>query len=286
MNKIIIDTDIGSDVDDALAVSMLLGTSQVEVLGITTVYGDTKLRAQIAMHICSLLDKNLPIYPGVSNPISGREVWMTGQEGRGLENLFNSEINKKSAIDFLVESVNNKPNQIEILAIGPLTNIATAINSSNNFAENVKCLWIMGGDFISPKSEHNFKCDSSAAKIVIESDFPIYILDLPSSQKTIIRKAEIDEIRRIGKIGDFLYEEIMKWIIPRSQDWTIPHDPIAALGIVLPNLFEFSSSGKVEIDGEGRSTWHEMESGNVRRIWPKNPEVAVQQMIKLIAANN
>ena len=79
MNKLILDTDIGTDVDDALALAVLLGSKDIDLLGITTVYGDTKLRAQIAMHLSTLARRAVPTYAGLEKTISGKEVWVTGR---------------------------------------------------------------------------------------------------------------------------------------------------------------------------------------------------------------
>lgn len=283
MHPIILDTDIGSDVDDALALAMLLGCDSINLLGITTVYGDTKLRAQIAQHLCDIASRSFPTFTGVQTPLSGREVWVSGSEGKDFLYLSNYQPEAKSAVDFLIETVNSAPGQIEILAIGPLSNIATAIQQSMNFTHNLKHLWIMGGDFTESKVEHNFKCDVTAAKVVMESSIPITILDLPSSQKTIIESTEIEEIKNSGKLGDILYSQIMNWIRPRQQDWTTPHDPIASLAIIRPDLFEFSAKGSVTIAQDGMSTWIISPTGNVQKMTPSKPVEAVKAMISLIA---
>ena len=64
MHTIILDTDIGTDVDDALALTVLLGSQEVDLIGITTVYGDVRLRSQIAMNLCSMVNKEIPTYMG------------------------------------------------------------------------------------------------------------------------------------------------------------------------------------------------------------------------------
>ena len=282
MHKVILDTDIGTDVDDALALAVLLGSQRVDLLGITTVYGDTTLRAKIAMHICKLVQRSIKTFAGESVPISGREVWMSGSEGKNYPDLNQFITESQSAVEYLVKAIESNPNSISIIAIGPLTNIARAIQSSKNFEKGVKHLWIMGGDFTQSRVEHNFKCDPDAAKIVLESKIPISILDLPSSQKTIIRTDEIAQIGKAPLLGSLLHSEIMSWIRPRNQDWTIPHDPIAVLALLAPEFFETSSVGHVTIDADGLSFWNESESGNVRLLDPIHPELAVQKMIELI----
>jgi purine nucleosidase len=283
MHTIILDTDIGSDVDDALALAMLLGSDSIDFLGITTVYGDTKLRAQIASHLCHLANRSIQVFAGLEKPLSGREVWVSGSEGKAFSNLDQYAPENKSAVDFLVEKVNQNPGQIEVIAIAPLSNIASAIKQSESFATNVKQLWIMGGDFTKDKIEHNFKCDVAAAKIVLESNISITILDLPSSQKTIIKKDEIEKIKSSGKLGPTLHSEILNWIQPRRQDWTTPHDPIAVLAMLTPEFFDFSENGSVKIDENGLSEWRLTKDGNVKKISPSLPSEAVNAMISLIA---
>ena len=282
MHKVILDTDIGTDVDDALALAVLLGSNEVDLLGITTVYGDTQLRSTIAIHICELVKRAVQTFVGESQPISGREVWMSGSEGKNYKNLSSLNPNPKSAVEYLIQTVNASPQSIEIVAIGPLTNIARAIEASPDFVKNIKRVWIMGGDFTQTKVEHNFKCDTAAAKIVLESQIPISILDLPNSQKTIIRMPEIDRIKDAPILGQLLYLEIMSWITPRNQDWTIPHDPIAAIAMLAPKSFDASPLGQVNINSDGKSFWKESLSGNVTLLTPNDPEKAVEIMLELI----
>ena len=282
MHKVILDTDIGTDVDDALALAVLLGSQTVDLLGITTVYGDTQLRSKIAMHICELVKRTVDTYFGESLPISGREVWMSGEEGKNYKDLNRFNPESQGAVEYLVETIASNPNSIDIVAIGPLTNIARAIQISQDFESQVKRVWIMGGDFTQSRVEHNFKSDIDAARIVLESNMQISILDLPNSQKTIIRTEEIDQIGRAPQLGPLLHSEIMSWIQSRNQDWTIPHDPIAALALLAPEFFETSLTGQVKIDADGMSFWKESELGNVKLLNPIDSESAVQRMVELI----
>ena len=282
MHKVILDTDIGTDVDDALALAVLLGSKDVDLLGISTVYGDTQLRSKIAMQICELVHRSVDAHVGESLPFSGREVWMSGIEGKNYKDLDRFIPESQDAVEYLVEAISSNPNSIDIIAIGPLTNIARAVQISKDFESQVKRVWIMGGDFTQSRVEHNFKCDIDAAKIVLESKLPISILDLPNSQKTIIRMQEIELISKAPHLGPLLYSEIMSWIQPRNQDWTIPHDPIAALALLAPEFFETSLAGEVKINAEGMSFWDESLIGNVKLLNLIHPELAVKRMIELI----
>ena len=90
-------------------------------------------------------------------------------------------------------------------------------------------------------------------------------------------------IKSSGKLGDILYSQIMNWIQPRQQDWTTPHDPIASLAIIRPDLFEFSAKGSVTIAKDGTSTWKISPNGNVQKMAPSKPVEAVAEVISLIA---
>ena len=284
MHKIILDTDIGTDVDDALALAVLLGSKDVDLIGITTVYGDTRLRSQIAMSLCTMASRDKPTFMGEGATISGDAVWVSGLEGKNFTDLESFTPQPKSAVDFLVESVTAQPGSIDLIAIGQLTNIARAIQSSKDFEKCVKRVWIMGGDFSQLRVEPNIKCDVDAAKVVLESNLPISMLDLPHSQKTIINMQEIEQISKAPVFGPLLHAEIISWIESRNQDWTIPHDPIAFLSLLNPEYFETSAVGQVRIDPDGFSFWSESPNGNVVLVNPIHPKAAVQRMIELITS--
>lgn len=281
MQNVILDTDIGSDVDDALALAVLLGAKNLNLHSITTVYGDTSLRAKIAAALCRHVGRDIPIFAGASTPLSGKAVWTSGREGANFDALDHLSISTLSANDHLLGSVEDLPD-LHIVAIGPLTNIAHALMRSPIFEKRVKALWIMGGNFSSHKPEHNFSCDSAAAEVVFKSSIPTFIVDLPTSQQTNLNKSDIERIERAGKLGPTLFKEIKSWIEPRGQDWTTPHDPLLALALVEPEQFTQSRAGFVSITGDGTSTWSENKAGNVRLLSPRNPSLAVEAMISYI----
>ena len=129
----IVDTDIGSDVDDAMVLSAVSRFSSLSLIGVTCVYGDVSLRAKIALkYLWGSGLGEVPVYCGESSPISGREVWHSGLEGTALGEL--SEFaGRDGGVDFLVRSAREFAGELEILAIGPLTNIARAMEADNGF---------------------------------------------------------------------------------------------------------------------------------------------------------
>ena len=119
MRPVILDTDIGSDVDDILALVMVAKAAELDLVGITTVYGDTMLRAKIARATCLMLERSdIDIIPGAPKPISGRQVYWAGHEGEGIPDLETISINyAMKAEAYLVEKASALAGEIEILAM-------------------------------------------------------------------------------------------------------------------------------------------------------------------------
>ena len=145
------DTDIGSDIDDVLALLLLLHLQGVSLLGVTTVYGNVLLRAKIARRIIQTAGKDVPVIVGTGIPMeSPRPVWHTGEEGMGL--ITDEEIKappstfklSDNAPAFLVDQVMRRPGQVTILAVGALTNIALVLELEPRLTSAVRRLVFMG----------------------------------------------------------------------------------------------------------------------------------------------
>jgi purine nucleosidase len=242
MRPVILDTDVGSDVDDLLALVMLAKSPELDLVGITTVYGDTILRARIARAMCDLLERpDMDIIPGAPKPISGRQVYWAGDEGEGIPDLEAIPIESaKKAEVYLVEKATERAGEIEILAIGPLTNIANAIQLSMEFTKQVKRLWIMGGSYWLERPEHNVKCDADAAQIVFDSGIPITAVGLDLTLRVWITEKDVKRISDSPhELGKVLENQIRAWWASRALDRNHPHDPLAALSMIRPDLFRF-----------------------------------------------
>ena len=149
--RILLDTDIGSDIDDALALLLLLHMQDVELLGVTTVYGNVELRAKIAKRILQAAGVNVPVVVGEPNPLASPEpIWHAGVEGVGL--LSAAEIDapisefdvQYDAPAFIARQAMSSPEKITIVAIGALTNIAEALEREPGLSGTVDRLVLMG----------------------------------------------------------------------------------------------------------------------------------------------
>ena len=146
MRPVIFDTDIGTDVDDILALVILAKAPELKLLGVTTVYGDTPFRAKIALATLQKLNKTaISVIPGEQETISGRQIHWAGHEGEGICELEKITIaSKKSVPDYLCETARELDGELEVIATGPLTNIAKAIEVSPENFRRIKHLYIMG----------------------------------------------------------------------------------------------------------------------------------------------
>ncbi len=131
MLRLVLDTDIGTDVDDCLALALVLTSPEIHLKGVTCVYGDVLLRSRMARKLLNLRGcTSTPVFAGADQPILGLQpVHWEGHEGAGLldadDQVLTSE--PEHAVDYLVRTVMNNSGQIHLAAIGPLTNIALAL---------------------------------------------------------------------------------------------------------------------------------------------------------------
>ncbi|MFG1704371.1 nucleoside hydrolase [Nonomuraea sp. M3C6] len=281
--RVIFDTDIGSDVDDALALAVLLGSPEVDLLGCTTVYGDTLLRARLAKRLVRLADRSLTVVPGAAKTLTDRPVWWAGHEGRLFADLDTEEVDAGDAVSYLVEEVSRAPGQVNVVAVGPLTNIARAMTVSPTFARDVRHLWIMGGRFDDAKPEHNLKCDPEAAAIVFDSGAPITVTGLEITTTVRLDGADVSAIAGAGALGEALKAEIEQWWRFWKAEWNSPHDPITVLTMLVPELFEFSPEGRVAIGTDGSSTF-EPGGGRTRISTSAEAGQVAREIVRRIVA--
>ncbi|WP_433674237.1 nucleoside hydrolase [Microbacterium gorillae] len=268
LHRVILDTDIGSDVDDLMALALILGTPTVDLVGITTVYGDTALRARLAQRVLTLAGADAPVHAGIQKPLSGRDVWWAGHEGDLYPELEKDTYDSDDAVRFLVDTVTASPGELDVIAIGPLTNIAAAITADPAFASSVRHLWVMGGDFAAGEAEHNFVSDVDAATIVFDAGIPTTITGLEITRQLQIARDDLDRIAAAGDLGATIRAEIEQWWAFWNTEWNVPHDPITVLTLTEPHLFTLSSPGHVKIgsgDTLGVSTLN-LERGATRVV--------------------
>ncbi|MDP9380673.1 MAG: nucleoside hydrolase [Chloroflexota bacterium] len=246
--RVILDTDIGSDVDDILALSLILCSPELKLEGVTCVYADVQLRARMALKLLRLAERSdVPVMAGVSNPLLGlAPVYWAGHEGVGLLEPEDDGLlpSPEHAADFLVRAVMENPGEIQLIAIGPLTNVALAFLREPKLPRNLARLVIMGGaarvaaraaDL--PLSEHNIRCDPEAAHIVLSAGAPTTVIPLDVTQRVLIRLDGVERIRAGGApFHDAVARQVELYPRYKERGSTFLHDPLAVASVILPDL--------------------------------------------------
>lgn len=254
--RVILDTDIGSNVDDALALAVLLGSPDVELVGCTTVYGDTLLRAWLAKRLLRLAGRRAPVVPGQETTLAGRAAWWAGHEGALFDDLAHEAVDDEvDAAGFLTRGVAAAPGQVDVVAIGPLTNLARAVRADPAFHRRVRHVWIMGGRFDGGGAEHNIASDPEAAAVVLASGAPTTVTGMEITTTIRFGAREAEVIEAAGELGRALAAEMRQWWQFRATDSSSPHDAITALTMLEPHLFTFSPYGTVTVTPAGETVF-------------------------------
>jgi len=242
--KFIIDADTGSD--DAVAILMALRDPRVEVLGVTVVSGNVPLKQGIinTLSTAELCDVEVKVFAGADKPLTReyRELYtleefqahvqtlspdsITAQCVHGVDGMGDIGIEPKNkkheeedAIEYLVNSFNNNPNEITLVTLGPLTNIAKAIQKDSSIVDKIKHCYVMGGTSdgtgnVSAAAEYNIWVDPEAAQIVFNSGLAITMVGWDNSYKyAMLKDKEINDLKSLNtKYADFCVD-IQKTLI-------------------------------------------------------------------------
>src|SRR5450432_2830995 len=196
--KIIIDTDIGDDVDDAFALALAVQSPELEILGVTTTFGDTEARARITDRFLEELGRaEIPVLAGkpsaTKNPMSQR---------RYADAAHFTKPSHADAVDFLLDQIRRHPGEITLIAIGPLMNVGAAIDKDAATFRKLKRVVLMGGSIkrgygdlgytaaVEPMPEWNILNDIPSAQKLFTSGVPLFVMPLDSTQ------LKLDEVKR------------------------------------------------------------------------------------------
>jgi inosine-uridine nucleoside N-ribohydrolase len=259
-HHVIFDTDFAlPPQDDGLALAFALNSPELDIVGITTVAGNFNVARATAdaLRMVEIAGRErIPVYGGASRPLAHlKDEYATTHYGKWWSDdpapapaggFAKKAVEKEAASDFIVRAVSERPGQIEILAIGPLTNIALALKRQPAIARTIKHLVIMGGAIaalpdgagnITPNAEFNFWVDPEAARIVLRSGIPIELSPLNVSRKTSFDRASFEGLVKANTPITRLIDAQMR---PRytSDSRYHPHmyDEVAAASLADPTI--------------------------------------------------
>lgn len=183
---VIIDTDIGDDIDDVFAVGLALSSPELHILGITSAWGDTELKARLLDRLlCETGRTDIPVAVGIPGKGTFTQAQWAGRQ---------PEKSHPDAINFLLNQIKQHPGEITLIGLGPLTNVDAAIKRDPETFRKLKRVVIMGGSVRlgyndlgfnpshGPDAEYNIAMDPPAAQALFTSGVPLYVMPLDSTQ--------------------------------------------------------------------------------------------------------
>jgi inosine-uridine nucleoside N-ribohydrolase len=247
---IILDTDIGDDIDDALALALALQSPELDVRAVTTVIDDTDRRTRLAWKQLGIYNRqDVPLGTGASEPFLDP---VRTTRARQFEVLTPQDTPPaaahRRAADLIIETLLASPEKLTLVPVGPLTNIALALKTDPRIKAKIERIVIMGGAFEMLTPEYNIRRDRVAAQIVFRSGVPITAVGLDVTTKCKLQAADIDRLRASkNPASAFLVRLIELWQNGHPDQYPTLHDPLAVAVSFLPTLVE-TRLGSVEVE--------------------------------------
>lgn len=286
--KILLDTDIGTEVDDAITLAYLLANPDADLMGITTVTGEAVQRARLASVLCRIAGKEIPIFPGCENPIliSQSERW--APQASILDKWdHQDDFPVNQAVPFLQRTIRENPGQITLIGIAPLTNLALLFLIDPEIPSLLKKLVLMcgspeytrydgAGEKMSAMEcgqqmslagkgilENNALIDPHAAKIVYSAPVKTHCTVGLNVTSRLIQKPEVAEQLFASPLLLPVLDIAKEWF--KDEKRITFHDPLAAVSVFHPEVCKFEN-GKIGVETQsqglsGFTYWRRDENG-------------------------
>jgi len=253
----ILDTDIGDDIDDAFALALALRSPELKILGITTAFGDTQLRARLVDRYLHAVGRgDIPVAAGVATPhdnVFSQAAYAQREPAR----------KHLDGVAFLLDQIRAHPGEITLIAIGPLNNVQAAIAKDPATFRKLKRVVMMGGSVYrgydgsqgerrAADAEWNIKCDPAGAKSLLASGVPIFMMPLDSTQVHLEAKEREQIFGHGSPLTDQLTLLYHQWSANAEGHLNAPtlFDPVAVTYAIRPDLCP-ATRLRLEVDDKG-----------------------------------
>jgi len=234
---VLFDTDIGSDIDDAVCLAYLLAEPRCELLGVATVSGEAQKRAMLADAICRVAGKaDVPVWSGAERPLLVEQKQGAAPQAEALGNWPHREdFAAHEAVLKLRDTIRRRPGEITLLTVGPLTNIGLLFALDPEVPAMLQRMVIMGGLFFGDEGlEWNIRCDPHAAAVVFAAPVPeVHVCGLDVTKKCRMSADECRERLQGGPL-DVVAQMAEVWF--RRAEAITFHDPLAGCCVFEPQL--------------------------------------------------
>jgi purine nucleosidase len=288
---IVLDTDIGTDIDDAYALVFAAASPELNLRAVTTVNNDTVLRAQIAREILRILGRaDVPVAVGASSALTpGVDLGWLGHEGKGIDlgESPASSLDRRPAAKLIADearraSAEGKP--LTLLNIGAMTNAAIAFRDYPDDMAGIgrviamaSCFHALGQE--NARGEHNVACDPGAFQAVVDSGVPLTLIGLNVTRETAMTAADLERIEALGgPLAAALAGMHHVWFNMIGRDHSPMHDALAVAAAFDDSLMRYESV-HARIAGESA------EAGAVEFNPPDEREVTTVRVAKAVDSN-
>lgn len=248
---IILDCDTG--VDDAIAIMIAHQIPQFDLKAITTVAGNVEIdkTTSNSLRVLELIHSNVPVFAGAAGPMYGDQVTaghVHGENGLGsIELPLNTSIaSSLPAWDVIYKEAICSEGALELIAVGPLTNLGLALLKYHDLPQLINRIVVMGGSAtsgnVTPAAEFNIFADPEAAEIVLNSSIPVYMCGLDVTLKSYYTLEEIEQIGALNNQPAKFFRDVAMAVMPIYNQFGLPgvclHDPMTVLYAADSSIFE------------------------------------------------
>lgn len=256
---VIIDTDLGDSIDDALALAFALQSPELDVRAVTTVIDDVDSKTRLAWKMLGVYNRrDIALAMGAPEPLLDPTMSTASKEFEVLtRNDTIPDAARRRAADLIIDTLLQSRGKITLVAIGPLTNIALALKTDPRIKNNIERIVIMGGAYLSSEPEYNVKRDRAAADIVFRSGVPITAVGLDVTSRLKMPEKDLDRLRLANDpTGNFLSR-----LVDLAEEQTHDpnptlYDPLAIAAVFRPDLLEMQAGTvDVPLTGSGQTVF-------------------------------
>lgn len=299
--KIIFDTDPGTD--DAMALMLALHSPELDVRAITVVPGNVTAQQGLenALRMVSLANRcDIPVAAGAQHPLFQKLITAEFWHGKnGLANIelppSKCKVDARFGPDLIIQMVRAAPHEITLVPVGPLTNIALAVEKDPAIVLLVKEVILMGGSIkggnVNAAAEANIYNDPEAAQIVFQAGWPLTMVGLDVGDKTLLGRKHLEQLSRThGPVNDFIYG-VAKFLVELSEKYgsngTPMYDPLA-VGVAIDATLVTAPAMRVDVETRGEFTRGETVANrrgeierNVLRHFPEGDRYVIESLDKV-----